>query len=218
MNLSVESIVTGPFQENSYFFWHNDSFDTILIDPGDDEDLISKALDKNNLVPIAIVNTHAHLDHIGAIRQLKTKYDIPFYLHENESLILDSYEETCELFGMEKKQKPEVDIWLKDEVEITINNFKLELIRAPGHTPGGICIKIENLLFVGDTIFKGSVGRTDLPGGNWGQLESSLINLVQTIDPCIIVHSGHGPDTTFKNEIEKNPFLIALNDKLNLQS
>ena len=68
-----------------------------------------------------------------------------------------------------------------------------------------------------DTIFKGSVGRTDLPGGNWSQLESSLINLVQTVDPCIIVHSGHGPDTTFKNEIGKNPFLIALNDKLNLQ-
>ena len=89
---------------------------------------------------------------------------------------------------MGKKQKPEVDIWLKDEVEITINNFKLELIRAPGHTPGGICIKIENHLFVGDTIFKGSVGRTDLPGGNWVQLESSLINLVQTIDPVSYTH------------------------------
>ena len=137
MNLSVESIVTGPFQENSYFFWNNDSFDTILIDPGDDEDLISKALDKNNLVPIAIVNTHAHLDHIGAIRQLKTKYDIPFYLHENESLILDSYEETCELFGMGKKQKPEVDIWLKDEVEITINNFlNRELISSANFLSG----------------------------------------------------------------------------------
>ena len=215
MNLSVESIVTGPFQENSYFFWNNDSFDTILIDPGDDEDLISKALDKKNLVPIAIVNTHAHLDHIGAIRQLKTKYDIPFYLHENESLILDSYEETCELFGMEKKQKPEVDIWLRDEVEIKINNFKLELIRAPGHTPGGICIKIENHLFVGDTIFKGSVGRTDLPGGDLNMLEESLLYLMNNISSDITIYSGHGVETNIGIEMEKNPFLISLKSNLN---
>ena len=109
-----------------------------------------------------------------------------------------------------------MDNLLKNEEEIIINNFKINFFHTPGHTPGGICIKIDNHLFVGDTIFKGSVGRTDLPGGSWNQLESSLINLVKAMDPDIIVHSGHGHDTTLFNEIKKNPFLIELHDKLNL--
>ena len=216
MNLSVETIVTGPFKENSYFFWYNNSRDTILIDPGDDYNLICNQIDKNNLIPVAIINTHAHLDHIGAVSKLKQIYGIPFYLHEDEALILDTYKDTCDFFGIEEREKPEVDIWLKDDREILINNFKIKLFHTPGHTPGGICIKVDNHLFVGDTIFHGSVGRTDLPGGNWKKLESSLINLVKSMDPDIILHSGHGPDTTLVNEIEKNPFLIALNDKLNL--
>ena len=167
-------------------------------------------------MPVAIINTHAHLDHIGAVSQLKQIYDIPFYLHEDEALILDTYKDTCDFFGVEQREKPEVDIWLKDDSEIIINNFKINLFHTTGHTPGGICIKVDNHLFVGDTIFNGSVGRTDLPGGSWKKLESSLINLVKSMDPNIILHSGHGPDTTLLNEIEKNPFLIALNDKLNL--
>ena len=216
MNLSVETIITGPFKENSYFFWYNNSRDTILIDPGDDYNLICNQIDKNNLIPVAIINTHAHLDHIGAVSELKQIYDIPFYLHEDEALILDTYKDTCDFFGVEQREKPEVDIWLKDDREILINNFKINLFHTPGHTPGGICIKVDNHLFVGDTIFHGSVGRTDLPGGSWKKLESSLINLVKSMDPDIILHSGHGPETTLVNEIEKNPFLIALNDKLNL--
>ena len=216
MSLFVETIVTGPFKEHSYFFWYNNSRDAILIDPGDDYNLICNQLDKKKLMPVAIINTHAHLDHIGALSQLKQIYDIPFYLHEDEALILDTYKDTCNFFGVEEREKPEVDIWLKDDCEIIINNFKINLFHTPGHTPGGICIKVDNHLFVGDTIFHGSVGRTDLTGGSWEKLESSLINLVKSMDPDIILHSGHGPETTLAKEIEKNPFLIALNDKLNL--
>ena len=130
MNLFVETIVTGPFQENSYFFWYDNSRNTILIDPGDDGYSISKALDQNNLVPVAIINTHAHLDHIGAVSELKQKYNIPFYLHEDEAFILDTYEETCKFFGVEQKQKPEVDNWLKNEEEIIINNFKINFFHT----------------------------------------------------------------------------------------
>ena len=127
MNLSVETIITGPFKENSYFFWYNNSRDTILIDPGDDYNLICNQLDKKKLMPVAIINTHAHLDHIGAVSQLKQIYDIPFYLHEDEALILDTYKDTCDFFGVEEREKPEVDIWLKDDREILINNFKIDL-------------------------------------------------------------------------------------------
>ncbi|HIB26942.1 MAG TPA: MBL fold metallo-hydrolase, partial [Candidatus Marinimicrobia bacterium] len=98
MSLNVETVVTGPFQENSYIIWYAGSQDAVLIDPGDDEDLIIQKLKNHNLEPIAIINTHAHLDHIGAVHSLKEKFQIPFYLHEKEKFILDTYEVTCRMF------------------------------------------------------------------------------------------------------------------------
>ena len=146
---------------------------------------------------------------------LKEKYNIPFYLHRNESVILDTYEVSCGLFGLEPKPKPEVDIWFDTELELNIHQFKFKTINTPGHTPGGTCFAVKNHIFVGDTIFRGSIGRTDLPGGNSSLLQKSLIHLMNSIDHNFILHSGHGPDTTFNNELNKNPFLIPLKDKLN---
>ena len=115
LSLNVETVVTGPFQENSYIIWYAGSQDAVLIDPGDDEHLIIQKLENHNLEPIAIINTHAHLDHIGAVHSLKEKYQIPFYLHEKEKFILDTYEVTCRMFNMLPKETPEVNIWLKDD-------------------------------------------------------------------------------------------------------
>ncbi|SVB95249.1 uncharacterized protein METZ01_LOCUS248103 [marine metagenome] len=166
--------------------------------------------------PIGIINTHAHLDHIGAVYPLKEKYQIPFYLNVNEKLILDMYEQTCEMFGIIPKEKPEVDIWFTDEGKIRIGEFHFNTLNTPGHTPGGTCLELGNHIFVGDTLFRGSVGRTDLPGGDWSTLESSLVHIIQSFNHNKIVHSGHGPDTTLLIELEKNPFLIELCDKQNL--
>ncbi len=215
MSLRVETVITGPFQENSYIAWYPDSPEALLVDPGDDDPLIIQALGDHNLIPIAIVNTHAHLDHIGAVHPLKEKYGIPFYLHQDEQFILDTYETTCQMFGMAPKPTPEVDHWFKDEGEIKIGNFCINTVNTPGHTPGGTCLEVENHIFVGDTLFRGSVGRTDLPGGDWQTLESSLIHLVNSVGHEHIVHSGHGPDTTLAFEIKENPFLIPLKDRLN---
>jgi glyoxylase-like metal-dependent hydrolase (beta-lactamase superfamily II) len=215
LSFNVETVVTGPFQENSYIAWYPDSSQAVLVDPGDDDSLIMQTLENHNLIPVAIINTHAHLDHIGAVHPLKEKYQIPFYLHEDEKYILDTYEATCQMFGMPPKQTPTVDIWFKDETEITIGDFHFNTVNTPGHTPGGTCLEIENHIFVGDTLFRGSVGRTDLPGGDWNTLESSLIHLVKTVNHERIVHSGHGPDTTIEFEIRENPFLIPLQDRLN---
>lgn len=215
MSLNVETVVTGPFQENSYIVWYSDSPDAVLVDPGDDDHLIIQAIGDHNLTPNAIVNTHAHLDHIGAVHPLKEKFSIPFYLHIEEKFILDTYAATCRMFGMVQKETPEVEYWFKEEGEINIGQFTIQTVNTPGHTPGGTCLEIENHLFVGDTLFKGSVGRTDLPGGDWNTLESSLVHLANSVCHDRIVHSGHGPDTTLEFEIRENPFLIPLKDRLN---
>ena len=136
-------------------------------------------------------------------------------LYPNEEIVLDTYEESCEMFGIESNSKPEVDIWFDSECELIIDNFRFNTINTPGHTPGGTCLQVENHIFVGDTIFRGSIGRTDLPGGNSSLLQTSLIHLINSINHNYIVHSGHGPDTTLKHELNENPFLISLKDKLN---
>jgi|TARA_Y100000310_G_scaffold206396_1_gene206822 glyoxylase-like metal-dependent hydrolase (beta-lactamase superfamily II) len=215
LSLNVETVVTGPFQENSYIAWYPDSQDAVLVDPGEDDFLIIQALEDHDLVPIAIINTHAHSDHIGAVQPLKEKYDIPFYLHKDEKFILNTYEMTCRMFGMPPKKTPEVDHWFKGEGRITIGDFQFNTVNTPGHTPGGTCLEIDNHIFVGDTLFRGSVGRTDLPGGNWDTLESSLVHLMNSIPHDRIVHSGHGPITTLADEMKENPFLISLINRVN---
>lgn len=216
MNLNVSTVITGPFQENTYIAWYPSSQDALLVDPGDDEYLIIEALEERSLVPIAIINTHAHLDHIGAVQPLKEKYNIPFYLHKNEKSILESYESTCHMFGVAPKTTPSVEYWFKDEGLIKINNFHINIVCTPGHTPGGTCLEIENNIFVGDTLFKNSIGRTDLPGGDWNELQSSLIHLANSVNCGNIVYSGHGPVTTLRAEISENPFFIPLKESLNL--
>ncbi len=211
MNFFVEKIVTGPFQENCYLAWENKTNQAILIDPGDDFYLIDNKINEKELNPIAIINTHAHLDHIGAVSELKKLYKIPFYLHEKELIILDSYEASCELFGLIPKNKPSVTKWIKNENNMIIGNFNIGIIHTPGHTPGGVCFEIEDHVFVGDTLFQGSIGRTDLPGGSLQTLNKSLVHLIDSVDHEKIIHSGHGNDTTLNSELRSNPFLLSLN-------
>ena len=122
---------------------------------------------------------------------------------------------SCRIFGIEAKPAPTVDNWIQKSGELNIGIFKFSIIETPGHTPGGCCLLIENIIFVGDTLFHGSVGRTDLPGGDWGMLEKSLLHLMENIESDVKIYSGHGKETNFKIEMEKNPFLISLKSNLN---
>ena len=215
MKLQVHSLITGPFQENSYIIAELLSKDCILIDPGDEAEKISYFIDDNKFNPIAIINTHAHLDHIGAVQDIKTRYKIPFYLHYREEPILEMYPISCRMFGIEVKPIPVVDNWIHNSGKLNIGTFSFSIIETPGHTPGGCCFLIENFLFVGDTLFHGSVGRTDLPGGDWGVLEQSLLYLMEHVDSDVIIYSGHGEETNLRIEKEINPFLISLKTHLN---
>ena len=215
MNLFIKTIVTGPFQENSYLLVDKSSNKSVLIDPGDEGQKIINYINEKNIIPIAIINTHAHLDHIGAISEIKAEYSIPFYLHIEEKPILDSYLVSCRMFGMKPAESPSVDEWLNASGELLIGPFKFLIIETPGHTPGGCSFLIDDIIFVGDTLFQGSIGRTDLPGGDRKILDKSLIKLINKLNPKTTVYSGHGPSTSIGFEKINNPFLIQLQNNFN---
>ena len=215
MNLYIKTIVTGPFQENSYLLIDKLSKKCVLIDPGDEAQKIINFINEKNIIPIAIINTHAHLDHIGAISEIKAVYPIPFYLHIEEKPILDSYLVSCRMFGMKPAESPSVDEWLNASGELLIGPFKFLIIETPGHTPGGCSFLIDDIIFVGDTLFQGSIGRTDLPGGDRKILDKSLIKLINKLNPKTTVYSGHGPSTSIGFEKKNNPFLIELKNNFN---
>ena len=215
MNLYIKTIVTGPFQENSYLLIDKLSKKCVLIDPGDEAQKIINFINEKNILPIAIINTHAHLDHIGAISEIKAVYSIPFYLHIGEKPILDSYLVSCRMFGMKPAESPSVDEWLNASGELLIGPFKFLIIETPGHTPGGCSFLIDDVIFVGDTLFQGSIGRTDLPGGDRKILDKSLIKLINKLNPKTTVYSGHDPSTSIGFEKINNPFLIQLQNNFN---
>ena len=215
MNLYIKTIVTGPFQENSYLLIDKLSNKCVLVDPGDEAQEIINYINEKHIIPIAIINTHAHLDHIGAISEIKAEYSIPFYLHIEEKPILDSYLVSCRMFGMKPAESPSVDEWLNASGELLIGPFKFLIIETPGHTPGGCSFLIDDIIFVGDTLFQGSIGRTDLPGGDRKILDKSLIKLINKLNPKTTVYSGHGPSTSIGFEKINNPFLIQIQNKFN---
>ncbi len=152
------------------------------------------------------MNTHAHLDHIGAIKKLKSYGNYPFYLHEKELELLNSANQYTSMFGMPEIDIPSVDYKWDSDNHIDFQDTQVRVIETPGHTQGGVSILIENHLFTGDTLFKGSIGRTDLPGGDMNTLLNSINNKIFILDENIIIHSGHGEDSTIGTEKKSNPF------------
>jgi glyoxylase-like metal-dependent hydrolase (beta-lactamase superfamily II) len=215
LSIVVKKVTSGPFDENGYLVYNPEDLSGIFIDPGYDAALYTKIAETVGVTPSAIINTHAHLDHIGAVNDLQEYYQIPFYLHKEEEPIVSRFTEHSTLFGVRLGSEPKVTNWIEDEERIKFGIITVELLFTPGHTPGGTCLIINEHTFVGDTLFMGSVGRVDLPGGSWTILEQSLIKIMNTVPHTNIIHSGHGPETTLTEEIKSNPFLIPLLDRVN---
>jgi glyoxylase-like metal-dependent hydrolase (beta-lactamase superfamily II) len=201
----VEKVVNGPFQQNAYVVWS--STHSFVIDPGGGSNRIIDIITSNHLSPSAILNTHAHLDHIGAISTLIQFGQYPFYLHRNEIELLNSANEYTTMFCIPNIHIPKVDSIIDKSVKLDFSGYGVEVIETPGHTAGGVSYLIDGHLFTGDTLFSGSIGRTDLPGGNLDILLNSIHNKLMSLDESIIVHSGHGPDTSIGIEKATNPFL-----------
>lgn len=174
--------------------------ETIIVDPGDEWEKLKSFIEKNNLTPGLVICTHCHIDHIKDVKIVSEYFNIPVAISKYEKDLLENNELNLSLFFNIKFNKFEVSKYLEDNEEINIGEESLRIIHTPGHTPGSICIKGDKFILTGDTLFKGSIGRTDLPQGNYDQLINSIINKILTLPAKYIVYPGHEENTTIENE------------------
>lgn len=205
--IQVDRLTVGPFQENTFFLRRSDSTDVLVVDPGDESDRLIAFLEDSSLQPIAVINTHAHLDHIGAVQAIKSRYDVEFYLHSDDLPLLQSAPEQALLFGLAPPEVPEVNHDLKGKTRLHLAGLDLELRHTPGHSPGSVTFVLHDRVLSGDVLFRGSIGRTDLPGGSLPVLLKAIREELFPLPDETTVHSGHGPDTTVGLEKATNPFL-----------
>jgi hydroxyacylglutathione hydrolase len=200
----------GPLQTNCYIL-SNDEQDCVIFDPGEEAAKLIQYIQTKKLKPLAVLLTHAHFDHIGALDEIRSFFHIPAYIHEKEAKwLLDPALNGSQLFsgGEPIRLKPAEKILTKEN-ELEIGSFSFKLFETPGHSPGSLSYYLEEkgMVFSGDVLFKDSIGRTDLLGGNHDQLMKSIHEKLLVLPEDTIVLSGHGPVTTIIDEMETNPFL-----------
>ncbi|WP_227938525.1 MBL fold metallo-hydrolase [Alkalihalobacillus deserti] len=200
----------GPLQTNAYVV-QNDARDAIVIDPGSEGPALVQWLTEQNLKPTAILLTHAHFDHIGAVDDVRNEFKCPVYIHKNEQDWLSDGEKNGSkrfLNANAITAKPAEHI-IENETSLVIGSFQLEVFETPGHSPGSVSfyLKEHSIVFSGDALFAQSIGRTDLPGGNHQQLIESIHQKLLELPEDTIVACGHGSTTTIASEMDSNPFL-----------
>ena len=215
--IHIEQFTFNPFQERTSVVW-DDNRNCAFIDPGcaDDAELgrLTEFIDKKGLTPVCVMLTHAHFDHIYGVAGLVRKYGIPVYMHHGEQQTIDvTNPYMCRMFGFSEPEKFE---WIPvaDCSSIEVGSLKFDILETPGHTPGGVCFleRSEKVLFSGDTLFAGAIGRTDHPGGDYDQLMRSIFEKLLCLDGDVDVFPGHGPNTTITDERMTNPFLLPFNE------
>lgn len=202
--MNVESLTVSMFATNCYILSCSYTGEAVVIDPGADAKRISALINARELSLQFIINTHGHIDHIGANSGLKELYKVPILLHEKD---LNIYNNPGFGLGLILRKQPQPDDFIKEGHVIEFGRNKLTVVETPGHTGGGISLLINNAVFCGDTLFAGSIGRTDLAGGSYEQLLKSIHEKLLTLPPETIIYPGHGPETTIREETEYNPFL-----------
>ena len=200
----VSVITVGPFQENCYLLVQ--SGELAIFDPGDEAERLIAAIDATGARPRYILLTHAHLDHVGAVDALRARYGVPVYCPRGETELLANVPLQCALFGLPPLAAPAPDHLVDDGARLPLGEATITALATPGHSPGGMSYQVGDHLFVGDTLFAGGVGRTDLWGGSWPTLEASIKDRIFTLDPAVAVYPGHGPTTTVGAERLTNPF------------
>lgn len=199
----VKRIPAGVYAANCYILLDEDTKETAVIDPGGDAADLIKAVKELDGNVKYILLTHGHADHTGAAAELKEYFDVPVCINENDEKMIINGEF---MYGSLTKYG-KADLYLKDGDIIKLGDLEIKCIETPGHTPGGICLLVRDALFTGDTLFLGSIGRTDFAGGNYDILIESIKTKLLPLSDEIRVFPGHGPGSTMKNEKLHNPFL-----------
>ena len=211
MLLEVRAV--APFYKNGFVVGCERTRDAVIIDPGDEVDELMGAVRDLDVSVQAILLTHAHIDHVTGVRAAKDAYDVPVYLHRDDLFLYEGTVQQGAMFGFKVSQPPPIDIFY-DMTPIHFGDYEVRVHPTPGHCPGGVCLQIGRTgaagehLFVGDTLFAGSIGRTDLPGGDYDVLMESITGVLFPLGDDKIVHPGHGADTTIRRERETNDFVL----------
>lgn len=200
-------IVVGPLEVNCYILADEQTGEAVVIDPGDDAEEILKIIRNENLKVRYIVNTHAHFDHVGANSRLKQETGAEVLMHEADAAMLADAADQAIIFGSRITQPPQPDRYVQDGDEISAGEVKLRILHTPGHSRGGICLLGDGMVFTGDSLFAGSIGRTDFEGGDLMSLIGAIKTKLLTLPDDTIVYPGHGPETTIGDEKRDNPFL-----------
>jgi hydroxyacylglutathione hydrolase len=210
--IKVEKFVVNPLQENSYIV-SDETGQCIFIDPGfyfeEEFNEIKDYLAANNLNPVLIANTHCHFDHIMGVEYVRNEYGIPFKAHPDDAFWIEKAVEQGQLFGFKMKEVRAPDSFFQYDEELKFGNTSFQIIHIPGHSPGHVVFynSDEKILIAGDVLFYGSIGRSDLPGGDSQQLVSNIKNKLFLLPDETSVFCGHGPETTLGFEKRSNPFL-----------
>ncbi len=203
----IKKLSVGPIMANCFILGCEQTKEAVVIDPGDEADRILMELAKAELKVTYIINTHGHFDHVGANKKLKEVTGAVLAIHPDDAPMLSELSRSAATFGLAAENSPAPDLLLKNADEITFGNITLQVIHTPGHSRGGICLYTKGHLFAGDTLFAGSIGRTDLPGGDYDTLIASIKEKLLNLPDDTVVYTGHGPETTLMNEKRMNPFL-----------
>lgn len=210
--INIKVFVFNSFQENTFVI-SDESKDCIIVDPGmsskEENEELSNYIEEIKLTPIAMINTHCHVDHVLGCKYIKEKYQVPFYIHPLEKMLLERAQDFGSFFGMEVEPPPAADHYLEDNAVYKFGRTEIDIIHVPGHSTGSIALysKPDASIIMGDVLFRGSIGRTDLPGGDYDTLIRGIKQKILVLPREVIAYPGHGPSTTIGDEYDTNPFL-----------
>ena len=205
----------GPFQKNGYVLGCERTKDAVYIDPGDEVAQLLDFIAEQGLAVSHILLTHAHVDHVSGVAEAKRMLQAPIYLHRGDQSLYDNAARQGALFGIQVEQPPPVDRYYQDQTPLTFGDYQVAALHTPGHAPGAVCLAVTKkgetgapALFAGDNLFAGSIGRTDLPGGDYEVLMTAITEVLFAFPDESIVYPGHGPETTIGRERQTNPFVL----------